>query len=89
MYKTRKEMLAKPVYKTLLIILVIAVCFVFAYIKDVSAASVNDADYGQIIGKLYGKNWSMSSVVLKRKFINGFETLVLEFNEKVISESDL
>ncbi len=86
MYNKRKEMRAQPIFKTLLIILVIAVCFVFAYIKDATAAS-----YGDLGGKLNGKSWIMASVVLKTntKIIEGLEVLVLEFRDKNIADSEL
>ncbi|MES2768159.1 MAG: hypothetical protein V4596_03355 [Bdellovibrionota bacterium] len=84
MYNKRKEMRAQPIFKTLLIILVIAVCFVFAYIKDATAAS-----YGDLGGKLNGKSWIMASVVLKKNIVEDLEVLVLEFRDKNIADSEL
>lgn len=75
---------SKAFAKTLLIIFVVAVCFVFAYIKDASAS-----EYGQLLGRINGKTWAMKSVVLKKRTLNGVRFVVLEFRNKILSETDL
>lgn len=84
MYLKGKDMLARPLYKTLMIIFVVAVCFVFAYIKDASAS-----EYGNLSGNLLGRKWQMGSVTLKKKIEGNMEVVVLEISDSKLSDSEL
>ena len=72
---TRRPILRPQLTKTLLYITVLAVCFVFAYIKDANAFA----------GVLYGKVWQLKSTELYRKNIDGLPFIVLKFSNKEAS----
>lgn len=71
------------VSKVLLIIFVVGVCFVFAYIKDANAIAP------KLRGILGGQNWTVGSVELKRKILNGESILLLAFSDRELSEQEM
>lgn len=74
--------------KPIVIFLVVAVCGLFAFIKDARGANMD----WELRGILNGKPWLLKSAVLKKRFdktYNNFPSLILELSDLVPSEQEV
>lgn len=69
--------------KALMIIFVVAICFVFAYIKDANAAT------GALRGIVNGNKWEMKSAKFSKKMVDDTPVLAIEFSDRELSDSEV